>query len=1044
MNNYLVLGCVGLLTVGEIAIRGIATPVLLAQNAPVNSTSAQDLIITPRVSGGVSSSGAGVAEFSHLEGFFPLFQSPGENLFFLEGQVSWLEYETLGANLLFGHRVYDEESENLLGGYIAYDTRDTGNNQFNQIGFGIERLGNDWDFRFNGYIPFGDTRKAVGSTTSTVSDVNISDLSFQGNVLSFGGTRTIEERQRYEAAMFTLDGEAGGKLLNIGDAGELRGYGGLYYLDATNTNALGWRARLEARALENYSVGLAVQHDEIFGTNVVVNFGFSFGGKAEGESDNEVLDRMSDSVARNETILVDEEIDINRVSETFSDITAINPSTGEVWTFQHVTSTGRQEGDGTFEDPFGVSEDAIATVDSTVNDIIYVQIGDNADLSGFTIPDNVQVLSTAVPQQINTQFGPTTLPLSGSGDFPTIAETVNLGNNTVLSGFNLTQGLVGQNINSSEVRHNTITSSTHSALQLENVTGPLTFIENTITGTNQPALTATNVENFSFRDGSLTSRNSASNGITLNNITGSFEISNSPITVESAAQNGLDVSNINQDLTLSNMTIENAGNNGINVSNMDGELTLNNITIDNATNNGINVSNITGTLTVIGGNNSQINSAGGHGMNLQNSTGTINISDFTLNAPLRLHNTTGTVNLTGNTVTTTNQPVLTADTVNNVSFTNGSLSSSNSSTDGISLNNITGNFDISNSQIAIDNASDHGIDINNLSGTLNLLSANNSQISNSGNYGINTQNSTGAITASGFTFLGGKRGIYAANVNNITLENNTITNVTESGIFVGVDNSNTLNSIVIQNNTLRDIGGGSSSTNNLYDGIFVGASGGSTISNITIAGNTVSNVDNDGIAIGATQSSTISTATITENTVSNVGRFGIGVGVDTPIDVLGIASSSGSTLANVAITNNSIDNGGVKTDATNANAGGNIGIAVEDTENGSNICVNVSGNTSTNPPSDVLGSPVTNSSLNNLHLYLQNAKTPTSPSFNSDIDPANFKLVQSSQLINNNNLINPNSPVQILIPSTSFLPPAPFFTPGLLGTTNSSNVNSCP
>ncbi|MBP0022324.1 MAG: hypothetical protein J7647_32805, partial [Cyanobacteria bacterium SBLK] len=224
---------------------------------------------------------------------------------------------------------------------------------------------------------------------------------------------------------------------------------------------------------------------------------------------------------------------------------------------------------------------------------------------------------------------------------------------------------------------------------------------------------------------------------------------------------------------------------------------------------------------------------------------------------------------------------------------------------------------------------------------------------------------------------------------------------------------------------------------NLYDGIFFGASNTSTISDITISGNTISDVENDGIAVGATGTSTLTRATITGNHVSNVGRFGIGVGVDTPIDGLSLAASSGSTVSNAAVTNNSIDGAGVKAGATTS--GGNIGIAVEDSTNGSNVCVNVSGNTSTNPPSGVLSSAsiLGSGGLSLVDLYLQNARTPTN--FSATINTANFKIVNRDTIPSNNNFTNTS--VSILIPN---IPPPPFFASTTVLASGADNVSSCP
>lgn len=62
-----------------------------------------------------------------------------------------------------------------LGAYGYFDRRSTGNdNYFNQLTFGAEALGRDWDFRANSYWPIGDTTKDADSySTATISGTSV-------------------------------------------------------------------------------------------------------------------------------------------------------------------------------------------------------------------------------------------------------------------------------------------------------------------------------------------------------------------------------------------------------------------------------------------------------------------------------------------------------------------------------------------------------------------------------------------------------------------------------------------------------------------------------------------------------------------------------------------------------------------------------------------------------------------------------------------------------------------------------------------------------
>jgi len=679
------------------------------------STSAAGLAIAPRVGGSVSTSGSGTPHFSRLDALVPVWQDPGASLTFVEAHLLWLDYETLGASVVVGQRFFEAEGDRIWGGYLAYDTRDTGNNQFHQLGLGLEHLSDAWDARLNGAFPIGETRSELGAPTTIAESVQLSALQFQGNSLLASGQRTTTQLQRFEAALLNLDGEVGGKLFEIGDFAQVRGYGGLYYFNATDIDTLGWRLRLEMRAFDRYTLGLAVQDDAVFSTNLLAGFQVSFGGLVESDGDRGNIARLGNFVSRNSTIAIAEQTETRTLTETLQAQVAVNPVTGEPWFFQHVGNTVGSEGDGTFENPFSTIAAGVNAAGSNGtdnrNEIVYVQFGSNpTQTSAITIPENIQLLSVAPIQTINTQLGTVQLPLSGTGQRPQINATVTMGNSTILSGFNIT-------------------------------------------------------------------------------------------------------------------------------------------------------------------------SVAGYG-------------------------------------------------------------------------------------------------------------------------------------------------IFARNVTGFTIADNSISNVTQYGIRVGVDNGSTIGAIAIQNNTLANIGGGSASASNLYDGIFVGASGGSTIADVTITGNTVSNVDNDGLAIGATQASTIARGIIANNAVSNVGRFGIGIGVDTPIPGLGLAASAGSNVANIAITGNTVTTGGRKAGA--AVPGANIGVAIQSTT--SQVCFSLANNTLTSPPAISLGG------ITNLQVYLQNG-------FGNLPVPANFDIVGVNSVANiqsNNNNFTGN------IQMYSGVPFAPFVAPAALGAANSSSVSSCP
>jgi hypothetical protein len=231
--------------------------------------------------------------YGRLEGLIPLGQTPGQSVTFFNPQVVWdATYGTVGGGLTVGHRWLQDET--IFGGYVSYDLRQTDDSTFNQIGLGLEAFGDIWDVHLNGYLPVGDTRQRVGRTGGTANQVT--DFSFQGNnlVLQLGG-QSIDE---YEAALGGLDLEGGIQLTEFANGGDLRGYGGLYYLAGNSSDSVvGGRVRLAARPTPFLNLGLGLQSDGLFGTRVLFSVGATFPGYGATNTDSEAAS-VADTGAR--------------------------------------------------------------------------------------------------------------------------------------------------------------------------------------------------------------------------------------------------------------------------------------------------------------------------------------------------------------------------------------------------------------------------------------------------------------------------------------------------------------------------------------------------------------------------------------------------------------------------------------------------------------------------------------------------------------------------------------------------------------------------
>jgi trimeric autotransporter adhesin len=421
--------------------------------------------VSPRFGGNYSTEGAGFEEFASFEAFIPVFQSPGKDLTFLEGKLLWATGNgALGGNILLGHRFKSDSDNYLVGGYVSFDSRNTGETVFNQLGAGFESLSENLDFRANVYLPMGNKSVVLAST-------NPSTFAFRGNALE------IDRVQLFQQALTGFDAEVGTKIVSLG-SGSLRGYAGLYYYNSENIDGfVGVRGRLVARPNDNLVAGLTLQSDSVFDTRLTFTIGANLSAGGSRKSKNSVLARINESPQRQSNITVDNVLVKDAVA-------AIDPSTGNPYNFQHV-NLGLGNSNGTIESPFGTIQDALNVAKS--GDIVYVRSGTNPGEPGFSIPDGVQVISSAVPMEMKTQIGTVKLPFSGSGVLPLIKDTVTLKNNTSLVGFNIAnssgRGIQGINISNIALKNNIITNSARQGIYLDNVTGKVEIADNSINKT---------------------------------------------------------------------------------------------------------------------------------------------------------------------------------------------------------------------------------------------------------------------------------------------------------------------------------------------------------------------------------------------------------------------------------------------------------------------------------------------------------------------------------------------------------------------------------
>jgi hypothetical protein len=281
----------------------------------------------------------------------------------------------------------------VQGAYVYYDYRNTKRNNYNQVSFGLETLGNWWDLRLNGYVPLGKTISAP---------YHFGFDRFSGNNLFL--------TRKFEYALAGANAEVGVYLFKS-DGFNLYTAAGPYYLKGKlGSGVWGGEARLRGE-YKNY-VGFEVNYsyDHIF-KNIAqgqVFFKIPFGPRSRVQKKvpdsctrSEFLyERMIEPVAKNEIIPVNKK----KVESI-----AINPATGDPYTFWFVNNTSNSA--GTFESPFHT---LVAAQDiSAVGDIIYIFPGDLSTTgmaAGITLKDNQKLWGSAIPHILNTTLGSVEIP----------------------------------------------------------------------------------------------------------------------------------------------------------------------------------------------------------------------------------------------------------------------------------------------------------------------------------------------------------------------------------------------------------------------------------------------------------------------------------------------------------------------------------------------------------------------------------------------------------------------------------------------------------
>jgi hypothetical protein len=151
-------------------------------------------------------------------------------------------------------------------------------NNFHQLGLGVEALSKLVDVRFNYYLP-EDGRKSTGTTTTSSSRTFKGPRYRKGNVSQRDLIRetTTFTTENFEQAVEGWNAEIGFLVPGVEKYFDLRLFAGAYGYDAGADGDLsGFKARAEARLTQNVTLDLEYWADEeLVGGNVVAGVRFS-------------------------------------------------------------------------------------------------------------------------------------------------------------------------------------------------------------------------------------------------------------------------------------------------------------------------------------------------------------------------------------------------------------------------------------------------------------------------------------------------------------------------------------------------------------------------------------------------------------------------------------------------------------------------------------------------------------------------------------------------------------------------------------------------
>ncbi|MBX7066580.1 MAG: inverse autotransporter beta domain-containing protein [Parachlamydiales bacterium] len=281
-----------------------------------------------------------------------------------------------------------------------YDYRSTKRENYNQMGAGIEYLLPRWEFRVNGYFPFGETES------------KLYDLKFS----HFSGHQFYVSR-KHEVSMTGFDAEAGWHFFHTKNFDLYAGAGPYYFKGPIGDGAIGGKVRFEARMTPFVSIEIGDSYDSVFHNRFQASFAINipFGPRPKLKSDS--CCSLEDKKAFQQWVFTPPKRQEIIVVDSKKKTTVATSENGVPYYLIFVDNTSSSN--GTFESPY--HDMATAQTAASPGNIIYVFPGDGTttgmntgvDLSAANTA-GVRLLSSGVSHSFETSLGSLEIPAQTS------------------------------------------------------------------------------------------------------------------------------------------------------------------------------------------------------------------------------------------------------------------------------------------------------------------------------------------------------------------------------------------------------------------------------------------------------------------------------------------------------------------------------------------------------------------------------------------------------------------------------------------------------